>query len=45
MILVGFIEGPGGGKLREAIRDAVAEHFGEFAFQAPVQVGILSGGA
>jgi hypothetical protein len=38
MILVGFIEGPGGSKLRDALREAISTHFGEFAFQAPVQV-------
>jgi hypothetical protein len=37
MILIGHIDGPGGSKLREAIRGAIAQHFGAFAFQAPVQ--------
>lgn len=41
MILIGFIDGPGGPRLREAIRKAVADHFGEFAFQAPVQVELF----
>ena len=34
-------EGPGGNKLREAIRRAIDENFGEFAFQAPVQVELF----
>ena len=38
MILIAYFDGPGAGAMREAIRAAIAENFGEFAFQAPVQV-------
>ena len=41
MVLIGFIDGPGGGKLRDAIRKAIEAHFGEFAFQAPVHVDLF----
>ncbi len=38
MILIGHIDGPGGGRLRREIEEALDAHFGEFAFHAPVQV-------
>ena len=38
MVLVAYFEGPGGGKLREEVRNAIAAYFGDYAFQAPVQV-------
>jgi hypothetical protein len=38
MILLARIEGPGGERLREALREAIDQRFGDFAFRAPVQV-------
>lgn len=41
MILVAYFDGIGGHKLREQVRAAVAGYFGDFAFQAPVQVELF----
>jgi hypothetical protein len=38
LVLVAYFDGPGSGKLREAIRDSIENEFGRFAFGAPVQV-------
>jgi hypothetical protein len=38
MVLVGGFTGPGGARLREELIEAIQKNFGDFAFQAPVQV-------
>jgi tetratricopeptide (TPR) repeat protein len=41
MILIAYFDGVGGHNLREQIRQAIAGYFGDFAFQAPVQVELF----
>jgi hypothetical protein len=38
LVLVARVEGAGGEKLREEVMQAINDHFGSFAFQAPVLV-------
>jgi hypothetical protein len=38
MVLVAYFDGAGGGRLREEIKNSIAAYFGDYAFQAPVQV-------